>query len=502
MEVFTVLLTIIICLLMILIVNQMTYWPRKGIPHCPTMPVIGNRFVLSFLGGPTMAEYSIDIYNKYHPHAKYIGLMMINTPIIILKDPELIKDIFVKNFDSCTDHKSFIDERLDPILGKNILSLCGDRWREVRSALSPSFTASKMKFLFELVSKVSQDFVRHLEDHPELTDKVIDTKDVFSRYTNDVIATSAFGISVNSMKERENEFYLRGKDATSLTGTKKILKFMAGMLFPRIMRFAGYTYLSKDTNDFFLDLIKQTVKLRDENPSAMRPDLIHLLLQARDSPGVKMDINDIIAQAFIFFFGGFETSSTVMSLICLELAHHQDVQHRLHKEIDDVMNNNDILSYESITKMKYLDMVIQEVLRLYPPVFILDRVCVKSIDLPPSTPQSSKLTVTPGSIFWVLAYAMQRDPKYFPNPDAFDPERFSDANKDNIVNYTFSPFGIGPRKCIAERFALMEIKLLLTRLLHRFIIKPTANSTRKIIIDRNNVTLFPKGGVWLKFEKR
>lgn len=503
MEVFSVLLTIIICLLVGFIVHQMTYWSRRGIPHSPTIPLVGNRFLTLFLGGPSAAEYSVELYEKCHPGVKYIGCMMINTPIILLKDPELIKDVYVKNFDSCPDHQSFIDERMDPILGKNVFSLKGDRWREVRSALTPSFTASKMKFLFELVSKVSQDFVHHLENHPELCE-IIDTKDAFSRYTNDVIATSAFGISVNSMKERENEFFLRGKDATNLTGATRMIKFMAGIVFPRLMRLAGYTYLSKDTNNFFIDLIKRTVQLRDDNPAATRPDMIHLLMAARDSPGVQMDITDIVAQAFIFFLAGFDTSSTLMSFTCHNLAYHEDVQNRLREEIDNLMADNDDkqLSYDTLAKMKYMDMVLQETLRLYPPVVFIDRICTKPIDLPPATPNSKKMTMTPGSTFWVPAYAIQRDPKYFTNPDEFNPERFNDDNKDNIIPYTHVPFGIGPRKCIGERFAMMETKLLLARIIHSFIIKPSKRSTKDIVIDRNSLNMVPKGGIWLKLEKR
>lgn len=502
MEMFIVLLTILIGILLLFIHHQMTYWSNKGVPHIKIIPIIGNRFVTLIFGGPSVPEFSMQIYNQF-PEAKYVGLMMFNSPVILLKDLELIKDVCVKNFDFCPDHQSFIDERMDPILGKNVFSLRGERWREIRSALSPSFTTSKMKFLFQLILKVSDDFINYFDNHSDITN-MIDVKDAFTRYTNDVIATSAFGISVDSMKNRENEFYLRGKDATNLTGTRRILKFMAGIIFPRLMRLAGQTYLSKDTNKFFVDLIHKTVKMRDEK-GIVRPDMIHLLMQARDSAGFEMTIDDIVAQAFIFFLAGFDTSSTLMSFVCHQLAYHPDVQSRLCQEIDSLTSNNENnepLSYDIITKMKYMDMVINETLRLYPPVVILDRVCVKSFDLPSPTPNTNGITVSPGSKFWIAAYAMHRDPKYFPNPDEFIPDRFNDENKDNILPYSFVPFGIGPRKCIGERFGMMETKLLLARILQKFIIKPTEKSTKDIIIDRSSLNLVPKGGIWLQFAKR
>ncbi|KMQ83746.1 cytochrome p450 9e2, partial [Lasius niger] len=136
------------------------------------------------------------MYN-YFPDAKYYGTTDIGTPAVFVRDPELIKDVLVKEFEHFHDHRGFVDEKLDPLFSKNIFFLRGDRWREMRNTLSPSFTASKMKIMFDLISKCSNEFVNHLVDHPELCG-AIETKQIFRRYTTDVIATAAFGISVNS----------------------------------------------------------------------------------------------------------------------------------------------------------------------------------------------------------------------------------------------------------------------------------------------------------------
>lgn len=492
------LITFLVGGLILLIIYQMTWFPRRGIPHIQTIPLIGSTYVSLFFGITSVAEFSEKLYYNF-PGAKYFGVTMWNKQIIVLKDLDLIKDIYVKNFDNAPDHRSFIDEKMDPILGKNVFSLRGDRWREVRSALSPSFTASKMKFLFQLVSKVSEDFTQYLLDNPEIT-KMIETKDALSRYTNDVIATAAFGISVDSMKHRENEFYLRGKDATNLSGTLRVLKFFAGITFPRIMRFFGQTYLSKDTNKFFINLIHDTVTMRDEK-GVTRPDMIHLLMRARDSSGIKIDIDDIVAQAFIFFLAGFDTTSTLMSFVCHQLAYNEDVQDRLREEVDDVVRDNEI-SYENLAELKYMDMVINETLRLYPPATFIDRVCEKPFELPPATPDLKPMTANKGLLFWVNIYSIQRDPRYFSEPEKFDPERFSEENKSNILPHSYAPFGYGPRKCIGERFGLMESKLILARIIKKFIIKPSEKSSRNIEISKNSLNLTPKGGIWLEFQKR
>ncbi|XP_011297979.1 cytochrome P450 9e2-like [Fopius arisanus] len=498
MDLTVALITVLVGLLVILIIYQMTYWPRKGIPHVPTIPVIGSKYVSLFFGRTSVADFSEDLYKNF-PDAKYFGVTMWNQTIIILKDLDLIRDICIKNFDNAPDHRSFVDERMDPILGKNVFSLKGDRWREVRSALSPSFTASKMKFLFQLVSKVSEDFTQYLLDNPEIT-KLIETKDAFSRYTNDVIATAAFGINVDSMKHRDNEFFFRGKDATNLSGTKRVLKFFAGITFPRLMRFLGQTYLSKETNKFFINLIHDTVTMRDER-GVMRPDMIQLLMRARDSSGIKIDMDDIVAQAFIFFLAGFDTTSTLMSFLCHQLAYHPAVQQKLREEVDEVLEDKEF-SYEMLAKLKYMDMVINETLRLYPPATFLDRVCEKPFELPPALENSPGMTTDRGVTFWVNIYSIQRDPKYFPEPENFDPERFNEENKANIEPLSFVPFGIGPRKCIGERFGMMETKLVLARIIHKFTVLPSEKSTEKIEIAKNSLSLTPKGGIWLKLQPR
>ncbi|KMQ83374.1 cytochrome p450 9e2 [Lasius niger] len=152
--------------------------------------------------------------------------------------------------------------------------------------------------------------------------------------------------------------------------------------------------------------------------------------------------------------------------------------------------------------MTYMDMVISETLRKYPPMFFTDRLCTKSYELPPSQPGYKSVTVESNSVMMIFIYGLHRDPKYYPNPDKFDPERFSEENKDNIVPYTYLPFGHGPRKCIGNRFALMETKILVVHLLQKFILKRTEKTVEPVVIDKIGFNLQPKGGFWIGLEKR
>ncbi|KZC05569.1 Cytochrome P450 9e2 [Dufourea novaeangliae] len=496
------LITVVLTKLISTVYTQYTYWRKRGAPYVWSMPLLGTGWRL-FLRRISFPGYAKFIYD-YHPNVKYVGIMDLATSTVMIRDPELIRDIAVKNFEHFRDHQSFINEKIDPIFGKNVFSLKGERWREMRTTLSPSFTASKMRCMFELVSKCSKVFVDYLYDHPEFS-STLEAKDAFTRYTNDVIATVAFGISVNSLEDRDNEFYKKGADVTQFGGLFRLFKFILFRMNPRLTRMAGFSFFSRDTVSFFRRMVSDTVKTRDER-NIIRPDMIHLLMQARDKdkPATQqMTIEDIIAQAFIFFLAGFDTSSTLMCYLVFELAINPEIQDRLREEVDRcVAEGNGKICYDTLLKMEYMEMVTSEALRKYPPVPVMDRLCVQKFELPSAGPGYKPVTLTPTDIVWFPIYALHHDANYFPEPKRFDPERFSEANKDKILSYTFIPFGLGPRKCIGNRFALMETKILIAHLLQRFRLRSTEKTKVPVEFSKVNFSMNPDEGFWIGLEKR
>lgn len=189
--------------------NKLNYFSKWGIPHPRELPIIGMIHLLFYPRRRHVNDLMKYIYNV-DKKAKYIGGHIFFGPVIFVRDLDLIKQILVKNFDHFTDRKSFVDENADPLFGKNLNFLNGDRWRELRNVLSPSFTSSKMRLMYVLMSDCAERFSNaFVKTH---TGKDIDVKDAFTRYTNDVIASCAFGIEVDSINEPDNEFYLRAKE--------------------------------------------------------------------------------------------------------------------------------------------------------------------------------------------------------------------------------------------------------------------------------------------------
>lgn len=197
----------------------------------------------------------------------------------------------------------------------------------------------------------------------------------------------------------------------------------------------------------------------------------------------------------------FDTTSNLLQAICYELAFDTDIQRDLHEEIDAVVAtlDNQPISYEALHKLKFLDMVISEGLRKWPPAPQIDRSCSKDFDL--DLGNGKTVTIKKGEIVFLPIYHLQHDPNYFKNPEKFDPYRFSDENKDSIIPGTYFPFGLGPRTCIGSRFALMEAKLLLFNFLSKFTVAK-CDQTPAALSYEAGMSIRIKETVYLKFIQR
>ncbi|XP_046816873.1 cytochrome P450 9e2-like [Vespa crabro] len=481
--------------------KNVNYFKKIGLPYLQAWPILGS-MGSAFLRRKTTADVTIDAYNFY-PEAKYIGFFDFNNPIVIVRDPELIKMIAIKNFDYFTDHRSFVDGELDPLFAKALFSLRGNKWRETRTMLSPAFTLSKLKGMLKLMNECGADFTDYIYKMPK-DKRTIEMKDVFTRYTNDVIATCAFGISINSMKDRDNDFYVLGGKATKFDSIKT-LKFIMMRSFPTISKLFKIRLIPDKISNFFKNVVKEVINTRDKN-NIVRADMIQLMMEARNKKaemGQELILMDIVSQAFSFFFGGFDSVSTAMCFTCHEIGVNLNIQKRLQREIDEVIERtNGDLTYDVINSMQYLDAVINESLRRYPIAVIIDRLSVDNFELPPSLPGSKPLQLKKGMNIWFPVYGLHHDPKYFEDPYKFDPERFMERGKEIINSCVYLPFGLGPRICIGNRFALLEMKVLIFHLLARCNLVPCSKTQNPLRLSKKGITMSAENGFWMNFENR
>jgi len=226
-------------------------------------------------------------------------------------------------------------------------------------------------------------------------------------------------------------------------------------------------------------------------------DLLMKLLDDGKGEDGKITLNELAAQCFVFFIAGFETSSTTSTMVLYSLALNPDIQEKLRDEMNKIMAKYDgKLTYEGMLEMKYLQMVIDETLRLYGPVFQLIRSASKDYKIP-----DSKLTIKAGTLTIIPTYAIHMDSEYYPDPEKFDPERFSEENKQKRHPMAYLPFGDGPRNCIGLRFGLMQTKIALIKLLTNFKFTPSSKTTIPMKFSKSSFVLSPENDMWLKVEK-
>lgn len=354
-----------------------------------------------------------------------------------------------------------------------------------------------MKLMFGLIDDCAKEFTDYLKDNPDMT-KEVEAKDAFTKFTCDAIASAAFGIRVNTLKNPDNDFYRAGMELANFTFFKFYKAMMVGAL-PFLKNFMEASIISSRTTHFFDNLIQNTIKERKER-GIMRPDMVQLMMEASEREnGIEISKDDITANCFIFFLGGFDTSSNFMCLMSYELAGNPHIQEKLRKEIDNYFDSKPAdwdqrVTYDDVNKLKYLDMVLNETLRYYPPALMTDRVCSKEYQLPEPVEGCPGYKVEKGMVLFISVGGLHHDPKYFVDPHKFDPERFSEERKHEINPYAYIPFGVGPRRCIGDRFALMENKILFVRLIRNFEIKLSPKTKYPMVFDKASVNMRPENG--------
>uniref|UniRef100_A0A8C5W7K9 unspecific monooxygenase n=1 Tax=Microcebus murinus TaxID=30608 RepID=A0A8C5W7K9_MICMU len=322
---------------------------------------------------------------------------------------------------------------------------------------------------------------------------------IFGAYSMDVITGTSFGVNIDSLNKPQDPFVEK---------TKKLLRFdfldplfLIITLFPfltPVFEALNISMFPKDVTNFLKTSVKRMKESRLQDKQKHRVDLLQLMIDSQNSKETEshkvLSDLELIAQSIIFIFAGYETTSSVLSFIMYELATHPDVQRKLQEEIDGTLPNKTPATYDALVQMEYLDMVVNETLRLFPIAGRIERLCKKDVEI-------KGVFIPKGVVVMIPSYALQRDSKYWPEPEEFRPERFSKKNKDNIDPYIYMPFGTGPRNCIGMRFALMNMKLALVKVLQNFSFKPCKETQIPVKLSPNGL-LQPEKPIVLKVESR
>ena len=502
----TTLVTVVLGLLVYyaLSVYQMTKklekWYQQGIkgpnPYLVHWRIL--KFLLSSKALLTDTE-SIKTYGKVHCYNETDRITL------VIADAGLVKDVLVRHF------SHFMDRRLsftDKYTSRFLTQLCGSEWKHTRSIISPTFTSGKMKAMLHLMNECLEPMMKRLRRN---NGKDMDVKDLFGCFTMDAIAKCAFAVETNAHDNENHPFVVNAKKVFEFSP----LRIFMVLFTPKFIRTRlGLSFVDSSGMDYLVGLGHHMIDERRKKGitagNRSYNDFLQLMLEAgRELTNQEQEDTDensnqhrveaqrktltdeeIIANIIVILLAGYETTASLLTYASYSLAIHPEIQAKLRQEILEAKNqNNGVLDYDTLMSLPYLDAVINETLRMYPPVIRTDRHCSEDITLDYN---GKKIEMKKGDAFILPIYAIHYMEEYYPEPEAFKPSRFLPENKDQLTPYTFLAFVAGPRNCVGMRFALLEAKLTLSNIMLEFDFVRSSRTSVPLDFSATKVTLKPK----------
>ncbi|KAG4066192.1 hypothetical protein HA402_014492 [Bradysia odoriphaga] len=403
--------------------------------------------------------------------------------------------------------KSFIYNFLNPFLKTGLLASNGEKWHNRRKLLTSAFHFEILKEYLEVFKEESDRLVLSLR---EANGTEVNIVPIVTQFTLNTICESAMGVKLSNLGNdgiayRKNlcevgallisrllKPWLMTDFMYSLLGHRKqmdevlkpVLQFTKSIITERKSNFSDGTTEGKAPEE--VDCNKN-IYFRTKKRYAM----MDTLLQA-ERQGL-IDEEGIIEETDTFTFEGHDTTSSAISFILLLLAHHPEAQELIFDEIRDIVDTKDDLTIDDLNKFEYMDRVIKESLRIYPPVPFISRKLSEDY-------QHDGFVQPEGTIVNIHIYDVHRDPVIFPDPEKFDPDRFLPENCAGRSNFAFIAFSAGMRNCIGQRFAMLELKMVVTKLIKHFRVLPVTR--REEVVFLADMVLRSRDPIKIKFVAR
>ncbi|KAK3726218.1 hypothetical protein RRG08_018661 [Elysia crispata] len=442
------------------------FWKNLGVRGPPPVPFFGNIPELfdPAVGFRAAAKRWQGIYGRV------FGVFFFRKPVLVVTDPEVIKQILIKDFNVFVDRYFVGEGKLqNPLIRLTVFFAQGTTWRRLRKMMTPSFSSAKLRFLTSGVNKMAKQLSDYLYTSA-VEGRPLEAKWVFGAYILDVSAAMTFGLDLDSLNNLEGPFIQRAKSLVTVDRAIQFKLTLAG-IFPAclpLLEFFNIGYFKYTDICFFRDNLRALVRER-VSQAERRDDFLQLLLEAEFKgskedgctiSGSKLSQDEIVAQALLFIIAGYDGSSGALQFLYYQLARHQEVQAKILQEILDEVGEDQEPTYENCQNLHYTEAAIEETLRMYPPILLLLRNCTKDTEL-------GGTFIPAGTGVIVPNFNIGRDPELFHDPEEFKPERFLGDARLAINPATFVAFGLGPRQCIGLRFAMLQVKLALVYTLRK-----------------------------------
>ena len=397
---------------------------------------------------------------------------------IVTTNPAVMQHVLKTNSENY--QKSEIQvKRMGHFLGKGLLTTHGDPWRTQRRLIQKGFDRKQLEALSAIMqdslSESLWDFDRQIQVGP------VDIYPHLMKMTFAMVARSLFGAK---LKDEDIDTVSHTICTVQEFIVRQTIQPYLNPWFEVSGELRRHEKMRTHADAILMDYIKTR---RQQAPGN---DLLQTLMDARYSDGEGMSDEMVLSESMQLLVAGHETSSNALSWLLYLLSSRPDWLERVHQEFDSVLGDAP-LSFGDVTRLEFTTQVIYEALRLYPPFWMVDRMAI-------ADDRVGDIDIPQGSTVIVFVYGAHHAPHYWPSPESFDPERFLKANEKLRTPFTYLPFGGGPRVCIGNHYAMLQILMILSELLRTYDFQLIPDQT---IEARPMVILRPKHGIRMTFTK-
>jgi len=412
-------------------------------------------------------------------YGEVVGMRFVFSPAYLIYHPDDVKHVLQENhFNYNKD--IFTYHVLKPVLGSGLFTNDGESWLRQRRLMQPAFHRKRLVTYVTLMADAIDAMLESWQSRQK-ADEPLDIAEEMMRLTLRIVGQALFSIDLSQ------ETSTVGQAVTTLV---KLLGDYVYAPFPPISipiprnRHMQTAIHELDTVTFGI------IKERREHTTDTG-DLLSMLLLARDEEtGEGMNDQQVHDEVMTLLLAGHETTANALTWTWYLLSQHPEIEGRLHDELAAVLDGNSP-TIEHLPHLTYTSMVLQEALRLYPPIWVLSRKAISDDEL-------GGFPIPQGSMVILSPYATHRHPAFWEQPEVFDPERFTPERVAARPHYAHFPFGGGPRLCIGSNFALMEAQLVLATVAQHYRLRLAPGHP---VVPEAKITLRPRYGMPMMLQR-